>query len=114
MTAVVLHLSDIHIRSDKDWILDKGINISACVFSSLPDATTVFVIVSGDIAFSGQSEQYAAAEGLFGEIRAAIQAEKDLPVHFVCCPGNHDCDFSLSNKTRTLTLNGVRSDPSVR
>lgn len=112
MTAVVLHLSDIHIRSDKDWILDKGSSIAACVFSSLPDATTVFVIVSGDIAFSGQPAQYTAAEGLFGEVRAAIQAEKDLPVHFVCCPGNHDCDFSLSNKTRTLTLNGVRSDPS--
>ena len=112
MTAVVLHLSDIHIRSDKDWILDKGSNIAACVFSSLPDATTVFVIVSGDIAFSGQPAQYAAAEGLFGAVRSAIQAEKDLPVHFVCCPGNHDCDFSLSNKTRTLTLNGVRSDPS--
>lgn len=112
MTAVVLHLSDIHIRSDKDWILDKGSSIAACVFSSLPDATSVFVIVSGDIAFSGQPAQYEAAESLLVSIRSAIQAEKELPVHFVCCPGNHDCDFSLSNKTRTLTLNGVRNDPS--
>ncbi|MBA2721615.1 MAG: hypothetical protein H0U56_01710 [Methylibium sp.] len=76
LTAVVLHLSDIHIRSDKDWILDKGSSIAACVFSSLPDATTVFVIVSGDIAFSGKPTQYAAAEGLFIAVRSAIQTEK--------------------------------------
>ena len=33
---------------------------------------------------------------------------------FISCValGNHYCDFSLSNKTRTLTLNGVRNDPS--
>lgn len=112
MTAVVLHLSDIHIKSGRDWILDKAGSIAACVYSSLGDATVVFVIVSGDIAFSGMADQYTEAEKLFLGIRAAINAEKQLPVHFVCCAGNHDCDFALGSKTRMLALDGVRADPS--
>jgi Calcineurin-like phosphoesterase len=112
VTAVVLHLSDIHIKSSGDWILDKASSIAACVYSSLPDASVVLVIVSGDIAFSGKPDQYNEAEKLFLGIRAAIETEKKMPVHFAFCAGNHDCDFSLGNKTRTLALNGVRADPS--
>lgn len=112
MTAVVLHLSDIHIRSSGDWILDKASSIASCVYSSLPEASVVFIVVSGDIAFSGKSDQYSEAEKLFLAIRAAIETEKKLPVHFVFAAGNHDCDFALGNKTRTLALNGVRADPS--
>ena len=112
MTAVVLHLSDIHIRSDKDWILDKADNIAACTYASLAEASVIFIIVSGDIAFSGKAHQYAGAAKLFQRIRSAIEAEKQLPIHFIFCAGNHDCDFSLGNKTRTLALNGVRADPS--
>lgn len=112
MTAVVLHLSDIHIRSCEDWVLDKATSIAACVYSYLPDATVVFIIVSGDIAFSGKTDQYAEAETFFRAIQTAIAAEKQLPVHFVLSAGNHDCDFALSNKTRTLALNGVRADPA--
>lgn len=112
MTAVVLHLSDIHIRSDKDWILSKGEQIAACTFASLPEATAVFVVISGDVAFSGKVAQYEAASKLFLKIRELIQAERKVDVHFIIAPGNHDCDFALSNKARLLTLNGVRQDIS--
>lgn len=112
MSIVLLHLSDIHIRSDKDWIIDKGQRIAACTYSLLPEATTVFVVASGDIAFSGSDVEYNAARRLFEDIKTAILSEKAVPVHFVFAPGNHDCNFRLTNKARTLTLNGVRNDPS--
>ena len=112
MTAVVLHRSDIHIKSQNDWILDKAKPIGACLYPSLTDASVVFVIVSGDIAFSGKEHQYVEAEKFLREIKATIRAERELPVHFILCAGNHDCDFDLGNRTRTLALNGVRADPS--
>ncbi|MDO9238158.1 MAG: metallophosphoesterase [Aquabacterium sp.] len=112
MTAVVLHLSDIHIRSAQDPVLGKGGEIGACVFSELPDASAVFIVVSGDIAFSGKSDEYEAARGLFTSIREKVQSEREVPVHFVLVPGNHDCDFSVGGKPRQLTLNAVRDDPS--
>lgn len=111
MTVVVLHLSDIHIRGEKDPILAQGRSIAACTFEDLHDASAVFVVCSGDIAFSGKNVQYEAATRLFEAIRDVIQAEKDVPVHFVLAPGNHDCDFDLDSKPRQLTLTGVRGSP---
>ncbi|CDN89575.1 MULTISPECIES: metallophosphoesterase family protein [Hydrogenophaga] len=111
MTVLILHLSDIHIRGDKDPILKQGDRIAACTFAALPEAAAVFIAVTGDIAYSGDQTQYDAARGLFESIRKNIQAEKDLPVHFVMAPGNHDCDFSLSNAPRQLTLDAIREKP---
>lgn len=112
MTAVVLHLSDIHVRSSKDLILSKGHSIAACTFADLPEASIVFVVVSGDVAYSGKKEEYEAATLLFQDIKESIAVETDSPIHFVFVPGNHDCDFSKGGKPRILTLNAVRDDPT--
>ncbi|MBD2222738.1 metallophosphoesterase [Calothrix sp. FACHB-1219] len=111
MTVLVLHLSDIHIRGDKDPILKQGERIAACTFSALPEASAVFVAVTGDIAYSGQPAQYEAATKLFDAVRASIWNEKDVPVHFVMAPGNHDCDFSLGSTPRQITLDAIRENP---
>lgn len=115
MTAVILHLSDIHIKSAKDPILKRAKCIAACVFSSLPSASKVFVVVSGDIAFSGQADQYALAATFFDEIRSAILAEAELPVSFVIVPGNHDCDFDKNNSARKMLIESIdeSDDPEI-
>ena len=108
MTAVVLHLSDIHIKTAKDPILQRGGDIAATVFSSLPSASHVFIVVSGDVAFSGHGTEYGLANALFLEIQAAISAEApDCPISFVLAPGNHDCDFRKSNAVRKLTVESL-------
>lgn len=111
MAGVLLHLSDIHIRGESDWILNKAKEISSCIYASLPSASTVFIVVSGDIAWSGISEEYIAATTLFQQIKQLIQAEKEVPVHFVVAPGNHDCNFNLNNQTRKLALQSLRGAP---
>lgn len=113
MTAVVLHLSDIHIRSGKDWIIDKGENIAACVYALLAQTSTVFIVVSGDIAWSGKPEEYVEANALFSRIKGYIWAEREIPIHFVIAPGNHDCDFALDTNTRKLALSGIRNNPGM-
>ncbi|GIZ53701.1 metallophosphoesterase [Noviherbaspirillum aridicola] len=112
MTAVILHLSDIHVRTRTDWILDKSEAVASCVYSALPDASVVFIVISGDIAWSGKSDEYKIAKAFLEKVRDAIQSERPIPVHFVTAPGNHDCDFDLNTKTRTLTLRSVRAAPS--
>lgn len=107
MTAVILHLSDIHIKSAKDPILKRAKSIAACVFSSLPSASKIFIVVSGDIAFSGQADQYALAAVFFDEIRSAIVAETDVPVSFIIVPGNHDCDFDKNNSARKMLIKSI-------
>ena len=115
MTSVILHLSDMHIKSAKDPILKRAKSIAACVFSSLPSASRVFVVVSGDIAFSGQADQYALAATFFDEIRSTILAEAELPVSFVIAPGNHDCDFDKNNSARKMLIKSIdeSDDPEI-
>ncbi len=54
MKAVLLHLSDIHIKTKKDPVLGVAKDIAACTYSSLPSTSRVFIVVSGDVAFSGE------------------------------------------------------------
>lgn len=109
MAAVVLHLSDIHIRSNKDPILKRAPEIARATYTALPNASAVLVVVSGDVAFSGKKEQYDAALTFFEALRAEIQREQPVPVHFIPCPGNHDCDFSKDDSTRKLVLGAVQA-----
>ena len=107
MTMVVLHLSDIHIKHKSDPILTRAKNIAACIYASLPEASTVFILVSGDVAFAGKPEQYTLAQSFLGAIAAQIREEKSIPVRFILCPGNHDCDFDSSSGLRKLAIDAV-------
>lgn len=110
MTAVVLHLSDIHIRTAKDPILKRSQEIAASVTPSLPGATHVFIVVSGDIAFSGIASEYALAKHFLEAIRHAIAQETDCPISFVITPGNHDCDFQRADLSRKLIIDVLEKE----
>ena len=109
MTALVLHLSDIHIKSADDPILKRAPAIARTIFPALPNASAVVVVVSGDIAFSGTTEQYEAALTFLESLRSEIQSERPVPVQFVPCPGNHDCDFSKDTSARRMVLAAVQT-----
>jgi hypothetical protein len=111
MTAVVLHLSDIHIKTAKDPILKRGASIAATTFASLPTASHVFIVCSGDVAYSGTTEEYEAAIALFSDIETTIRKEAACPVSFLLAPGNHDCNFDKNNTARKiLVANMEKSD----
>lgn len=112
MSVVLLHLSDIHIKSAQDQVLERGEDIAKCLYSSLPSASHVFIIISGDIAYSGDADQYAAAKSFFNEILDAIKKEKLVPVSFILTPGNHDCDFTLNNGTRKILVKSLEEADS--
>lgn len=113
MTAIILHLSDIHIKNEHDPILTRAENIAACTFSVLPDASVLFVVISGDIAFSGKASQYNLISGFLDSLKSAIQTERDIPVYFVIAPGNHDCDFDRDTKMRKMAIKCLTEDSSA-
>lgn len=112
MPAVVLHLSDIHIKSSQDPILKRGARIAACVNSVLPSATHVFIVVSGDVAFSGLKAEYDLAATFLKGIQAEIRKETTVPVSFVVGPGNHDCDFGQNAGTRRMIVKNIEESAS--
>ena len=74
MKILFLHLSDLHIKSQKavsknhiDKILD-----TLRIYGSFDK---LFLIFSGDIAFSGESEQYKAGSSLVAYIFREIKTQ---------------------------------------
>lgn len=108
MTIAILHLSDIHICSAEDSILDRAEAIARPLFRHLPTASTVVVVLSGDIAQSGQASEYQMAKQMLLAIKEAIKREQsDVIIHFVIAPGNHDCDFLKRLPVREVVLQSI-------
>lgn len=110
MEIVLLHLSDLHINSNKDPVLNRAENIGRSTFVYLPNAIAVFIVVSGDIAYSGLPDQNDQAQIFLHKIRDVILTEKKIPIYMVMVPGNHDCDHSYASSVRDAVLTSIEND----
>jgi predicted MPP superfamily phosphohydrolase len=112
VNLLILHLSDIHIRNGQDVVLKRGEAIGRATFKDLSLADAVTVLITGDIAFSGKTEQYRAAKKFIDQIVDTIRSERDIPIDVLMCPGNHDCDFDDGNQdVRDIVIEKVRTTP---
>jgi predicted MPP superfamily phosphohydrolase len=63
------------------------------------------VVITGDIAYSGQVNQYNHAEQFLNDLKSClIKTVGVSEIHFVLVPGNHDCDFSTPNQVRDILI----------
>lgn len=113
---VIAHLSDIHLADPLDPILARASLVARAIGAASVDCNDVILAITGDIAFSGKSDQYDLAITFFREIEDLLKVDYHLKVHYAVCPGNHDCDFSLDQEFRDLALTGIFSEtkPSKR
>lgn len=84
-----VNFSDIHLSLKNKANIEKKIAALIEVIEIqkiLKRKEYVIILISGDIAFSGQVEEYAALSELF-----RIMKEKYF---LIMCPGNHDHNFS--------------------
>ncbi len=100
MKILFLHLSDLHIKDEKAYC---EFQIKKMV-DSLRVAGKVdhmFIICSGDIAFSGAQEQYNVAYGILKKIFTQLKKEKIFTerVEVICVPGNHDIAYEEPPRT---------------
>jgi len=109
MRILLLHLSDIHLRSVDDPVAARAISIKQAVVGACPTADACFVAVSGDIANSGDPKEYALAGRFFGDLRAALLASGIRQVELIFVPGNHDCNLKDEIDTRSFILDFLDS-----
>ena len=67
---MLLHLSDIHIKTASDERLSRAQSIASATYPRLPEVHTVAIVISGDIAYSGTADQYALAVTFIEQIKA--------------------------------------------
>jgi formylglycine-generating enzyme required for sulfatase activity/predicted phosphodiesterase/energy-coupling factor transporter ATP-binding protein EcfA2 len=90
----ILHLSDIHFKKKKE---EENKTFHKMVQQQLIEAVKRhvkehghpdFVVITGDIAFSGKKHEYDEALEFFDGLKAVLPGETE----FLAVPGNHDVD----------------------
>lgn len=110
MGLSVIHLSDIHIKSERDAIFSKQDEmINACV-NAVSNKDSVVIVISGDIAFSGQEVQYALATDLLNKLSSKLSEKGIRNIDKVYVPGNHDCDFGMKSSVRDILIESMNCD----
>jgi hypothetical protein len=118
MKILVVHLSDLHIGSDLDPVLSRSNAICDAVQNLEYEPNAVVIVVSGDIARTGQEMEYLAAWDFLEKIQKALatrlcsrSSTAPAVIATVAVPGNHDCDFSSDQTARTFVLDGIVRQP---
>lgn len=112
MKLAVLHLSDIHFHGDDDAVFHRSTEIAESVFPAVRQSNACLIAITGDIAYGGASEEYAAAQKFITTIRDCLASETDASVHIIMVPGNHDCVLIPEDEVREIVIDKITAKPS--
>ncbi|CAK7010808.1 metallophosphoesterase [Tissierella sp.] len=121
MRIILCHLSDIHFKLDKkNSLLDKEEKLSEAIRSHIQMVSSnnlenrIFFIITGDIAFSGKSEEYDIALNFIIKLQDKLKEELgEVNIEYIIAPGNHDCNFEKDNALRQMALDGTKNGKKV-
>lgn len=101
--TLFINLSDIHTKhANSDVILNKLQSLDSYIetLRRKHNCSNSFIIISGDIAFSGSPSEYNIIKPAFTKLAKSSK--------LVMCAGNHDHDFSTyTTSSRTAILNSI-------
>ena len=104
----ILHLSDIHICERANPITTRVNAVAAALRAEAMKLDACFIVLSGDIAFSGLEHEYSIANRLLLDLHQKITSDHSTAqVEFIVVPGNHDCDFQHSSDLRELAIENI-------
>lgn len=92
MSIKWLHLSDFHIGKNEYAQRELLEEICNHVAYNAENGVPDFVFFTGDIAQSGQRDQYDKFNEFLAQLKIALNVEKNSNIRFFFVPGNHDVD----------------------
>lgn len=98
MKVLFLHISDIHLKSNGNSILSKTNKFFDSFKNKLDEVDQFVIVSSGDIAFSGEKNQYKVAQELIETIKLKVSEYSNHNPEFISVPGNHDCYFDAEKQ----------------
>ena len=117
MKVLILHLSDIHYEKRGDVSKENVTGIIQAI-KTVDSFSSVIIVVSGDIAFSGKAGQYNIAYNFFAQLKNRIKQEFDIgDIQFCIVPGNHDVDYDkgeLKHQDLEEIFREKRQDSSLK
>ena len=116
MTTIAwLHLSDLHFTENQynhyeAAIVLKSLFEDVTNFLKKEKFQLDFIVLTGDIAFAGKTEEYEIARSFFDHLLKVTNISKD---RFFIIPGNHDVDKSLITSGAKAIGESLRDNDSV-
>ena len=103
MNIAFIHLSDFHININNDKINCNTIDSIVDSLKRLKRIDKYILIVSGDIVYSGKTNEYKKARKAISQIIGKIKTElKDDYIKVIMVPGNHDLCLVRDARDRKL------------
>jgi DNA repair exonuclease SbcCD nuclease subunit len=110
LSIAVLHLSDIHFTDSNNPVNERIKKIVNAVVAHTDNVEACLIAVTGDVANTGKSTQYALASAFFSALMKALVAERStMSIEFVFVPGNHDCNLDRATEVRALLIDNMPS-----
>jgi hypothetical protein len=105
MKILILHLTDLHIKEQDTWMNEKASSIFNVLKTDIDKYDKIFIVLTGDIAFSGKKDEYVKAKEFLVILASKLkQLYKEIRISIICVPGNHDCNFDLDTQARRNML----------
>lgn len=108
MKFLIVQLSDIHFKTENNSVLEKQERLFEAIRNSTLEYEEIFLLVTGDTAFSGKSEEFTIGKTFLTELKTKIEDYSKKKVNIIVISGNHDCDFGLDNKARQNQINMIQ------
>jgi hypothetical protein len=105
----ILQVSDIHLKQGDPMAIKKRIEMmTSALRPRLAEFTALLVLITGDVAFSGQKEEFEEASALISLLLERLRSDHGMHILGpVIVPGNHDCDLPADDDARPSLLNGL-------
>lgn len=113
MKAFFLHLSDLHVVKDDARVPVWIDVIPKTIFQHVRQADALFIVLSGDLAYSGKREEFDLVGDFLGAIQQQVNKQFSGETHVVMAPGNHDCDFSIGDGVRDVVVDNIVKEGAV-
>lgn len=115
MSVAIIHLTDIHMVSNasQNIILSRKQQLVDACYSALSNNDSVIIVISGDIAYSGKSEEYENAFELIYYLQDGLGKYLNCAPDVFMVPGNHDCNFDESHSLRNRLLSTIEVSDDI-
>lgn len=100
MKVAIVHISDFHVKAGERFINEK-INRFLDSLNALGTVDEYAIVFSGDLAYSGQINEYKSSRYVIGKIIDGIKQKYNKKfVDLFIVPGNHDLPLTRESRNR--------------
>jgi predicted MPP superfamily phosphohydrolase len=107
MRILILQISDIHLKAPGGAVGDRAAKVADAIVAKTPKVDACFIVLTGDVADTGDPAQYSAARQFIEKIKEGLLETQIVPLNVVAIPGNHDLNLGKETDTRQFLLDSL-------